>query len=145
MNSLETIMGVHKVLLEELFFKDSGVLKWNMISYFSPNHNEVEMTEWKIQTPSIQGASVQSAQTQTLPNTQNEKFGDRTGHFQVHLSLRLQVTWFYPTKELFLSPNCMFTLESLSFFLVHFCQMPVSLSDGISGHYLSSSWAGTEC
>lgn len=43
MNTLGTIMGVPKVLLEELFFKDSGVLKWNMMSYLSPNNNEVEI------------------------------------------------------------------------------------------------------
>lgn len=38
-----TIMGVHKVLSEELFCKDLGELNWNLIFYFSPNSNEVEI------------------------------------------------------------------------------------------------------
>lgn len=44
MNRLGTITGVHKVLLEELFCKDSGNLEWNVIFYFGPDK------WWKIQS-----------------------------------------------------------------------------------------------
>lgn len=69
-------MGVPKVLLEELFFKNSGVLKWNMV-YFSPNNNEVEIYSVENSDPSYQGASVQFVQIQTLSNTQNESLATK--------------------------------------------------------------------
>lgn len=145
MNRVGMIMDVHKVLSEELFCKVSGKLKRNLIFHFSSNSNKVEIHKVDDSHCFYLRRNIQFAQIQTLWNTQNGKFGNRTGHFEVHPPFWLKVIWSYLTEELFLSPNCLLSLETLPSFLAHLCQVPVSLPHGTSRHHLSSSLAGVGC
>lgn len=145
MKRMGTIIGVHKVLSEELFCKDSGELNGNLIFYFSPNSNEVEINRVGDPDPFCPRWKHSVCSNPTSIKYSEWKVGNRTEHFEVHLPVWLNMVGLYLTEELFLWPNCLLSLGILPFFLVHFCQIPVSLLDGTSGHHLSSSLARTGC
>lgn len=77
-------MGVHKVLSEGLFCKDSGELNRNLIFYFSLNNSEVQIHQAGGPDPFCLRLKHSVCSNATSIKYSEWDVGNRTGHFEVH-------------------------------------------------------------